>query len=566
MRRSYRDVKEKLLELPPLRMIRNLGRFADVFRVLTKHGFGEVADQVHPRRYVPFLRRRAIRKHTFDAEFSVPQRIRLVLEELGPTFIKFGQVMSTRPDLIPQDVIEELTHLQEKVPGFPPEQAMRLVEAELHRPLSELYSDFSTEPLAAGSLGQVHRARHHDGTPLAVKIRRPDVVRVVERDVALMHDLAEQAVKLIPFLEVFDPVGLVNHFARTIRREMNFRREGRTIQEFARLFEKDATLYVPRVYDELTTEAVLTMEYIDGCRADDTICLANVPIAAPQLAANGAHIYMRMAFEFGLFHGDPHPGNIRVLPDGSIALIDYGMIGTLGSEKREQLVDVFVSIAKHDVDRAVEVVQEMGHPSREIDEVLLRADVQDFVESYYGVPLEQMNVGNMLNDFVEILANHGLRCPADLMLLIRAVVTLEGVGRSLDPHFNLAGELAPFVEKIVRQRYDPRRIVERTMEDAKRVFQAVHDLPQQLGVALEKLGNDDLKIQLELSRLDTFVNEFDRSSNRIVVGVITSALLVASALVIRADVGGYWLPAIVFSGSVVLGFWLVWGILRSGRL
>lgn len=553
------------MELPPLRTIRNLGRAAEVFRVLSKHGFGEIADQLHPRRYVPFLRRRAIRKQTFDTGLSVPQRIRMVLEELGPTFIKFGQVMSTRPDLIPQEVIEELTHLQEKVPGFPPEQAMRSVEVELHRPLRELYAEFSSEPLAAGSLGQVHRARHHDGTALAVKIRRPDVVRIVERDVALMQDMAEQAVKW-GFLEVFDPVGLVKHFSRTIRREMNFRREGRTIQEFSRLFEKDATLYVPRVYDELTTEAVLTMEYIDGCRADDETCLANVPIAPPQLAANGARIYMRMAFEFGLFHGDPHPGNIRVLPDGSIALIDYGMIGTLGAEKREQLVDVFVSIAKHDVDRAVALVQEMGHPSRPIDDLLLRADVQDFVETYYGVPLEQMNVGNMLNDFVEILANHGLRCPADLMLLIRAVVTLEGVGRSLDPHFNLAGELAPFVEKIVRARYDPRRVVERTMQDAKRVFQAVHDLPQQLGMTLEKLATNDLRIQLEHRKLDNVVNEFDRSSNRIVMGLITSALLVASALIIRADVGGYWLPALVFASSVVLGFWVIWGILRSGRL
>jgi ubiquinone biosynthesis protein len=242
------------------------------------------------------------------------------------------------------------------------------------------------------------------------------------------------------------------------------------------------------------------------------------------------------------------------------------MIGTLGAEKREQLVDLFLSVAKHDVDRAVALVMEMGHPSRPIDEVLLRADVQDFVESYYGVPLEQMNVGNMLNDFVEILANHALRCPADLMLLIRAVVTLEGVGRSLDPHFNLAGELAPFVEKIVRERYDPRRVIERTVRDAKRVFQAVHDLPQQMGATLQKLATDDLKVQLEHRKLDNVVNEFDRSSNRIVMGLITSALLVASALIIRSDVGGYWLPGMVFFSSVVLGFWVIWGILRSGRL
>jgi ubiquinone biosynthesis protein len=556
-----------VLELRPIRLIRNLGRLAEIITVLVKHGFGEVVDQLHLRRYVPFLKRRKLKKSGEPRPgLSTARRIRLTLEELGPTFIKFGQVMSTRPDLIPRDVIEELAHLQEQVPPFPSEQAARAVEEELHRPVDELFAEFDRQPLAAGSLGQVHRARHHDGTPLAVKIRRPNVSREVERDLSLMQDLAALAVRRLPGVEVFDPVGLVNQFARTIRREMNFRREGRTIQEFARLFKTDATLYVPRVYDDLMTEAVLTMEFIDGCRADDAAALRSLPITPRQLAANGAHIYMRMAFEFGLFHGDPHPGNIRVAGDGAIALIDYGMVGTLGEEKREQLVDLFCAIAKHDVDRAVDLVQEMGHPSRAIDDMLLRADVQDFVETYYGVPLEQLKVGNLLNDFITILVNHGLRCPADFMLLIRAIVTLEGVGRSIDPHFNLAGELAPFVEKLVKQRYDPRRMLERTLSDARRVLSAVHDIPLSMGSVLEKLGNNDLRIQLEHQKLDEFVNEFDRSSNRVVVGLITASLIVASALVIRSGLTSPWIALPIFLLSGFLGVWLIFGIMRSGRL
>jgi len=547
-------------------MIRNLGRSWDILRVLVKYGFGGVVDQLQLRRVLPWSKRRALKKQKeAQTELSVPERIRLVLEELGPTFIKFGQVMSTRPDLIPGDVIAELKRLQEKVPPFPSERAVAVVEQELKAPVDRLFAEFDREPLAAGSLGQVHRARHHDGTPLAIKIRRPNALTDVERDISLMQDLAEQAGR-ITFLEVFDPVGLVNHFARTIRREMNFQREGRTMIEFGRLFKSDATLYVPRVYEDLTTDAVLTMEYIDGCRADDLTCLANLPITASQLAENGTHIFMRMAFEFGIFHGDPHPGNIRVLPDGSIAFLDYGMIGTLSEEKREQLVDVFLMIAKHDVDRTVRLVKDMGEPLRPIDEVLLRADVQDFVETYYGVSLDRMDVGDMLSDFVNILANHGLRCPADFMLLIRAVVTLEGVGRMLDPKFNLAGELAPFVERIVRQRYDPKRIVERTLADARRVLGAVYDLPIRLGRTLDKLTQDDLRIQLEHRKLDNVVNEFDRSSNRIVVGLVTASLIVASALVLQADIGSFWLPGIVFASSGFLGMWLIWGILRSGRL
>jgi ubiquinone biosynthesis protein len=546
-------------------LIRNLGRTWEIVVVLVKYGFGGIVDQLQLRRYIPWSKRRRLKQAPgAPVGLTVPQRIRMVLEELGPSFIKFGQVMSTRPDLIPADVILELKRLQEQVPPFPAEEAVRAVESELQRPIGELFSEFDMQPLAAGSLAQVHRARHHDGTPLAVKIRRPSAVHNVERDLSLMLDLAELAVRQVTFLEVFDPVGLVNHFSRTIRRELNFRREGRAMQEFARLFRHDATLYVAKIYDDLTTEAVLTMEFIDGCRSDDRRCLANVPVTPAQLAINGTHIFMRMAFEFGIFHGDPHPGNIRVLPDGSIALLDYGMIGSLGDEKREQLVDLFVSVAKHDVDRAVALVQRMGQASRPIDDLLLHADVQDFVETYYGVSLAHMKIGNMLTDFVNIMANHGLRCPADFMLLIRAVVTLEGVGRSLDPAFNLAGELAPFVERLVRQRYDPRRLVERVMNDARTVFGAVHDLPMRLGGTLEKLNRDDLRIQLEHRKLDDFVNEFDRSSNRIVVGLITASLIVASALVIRT--GGGWLSAITFIISCLFGAWVVWGIMRSGRL
>lgn len=553
------------MELPPIRAIRNVGRFIEIVSVLVRHGFGEVVDQLRLWGYIPRLKRRTIqREGDLRSEQTLAYRLRLALEDLGPTAIKFGQVMSTRPDLIPIEIIEELTHLQENVPTFPSEVAIGLVEGELGRPVKELFAEFERTPFAAGSLGQVHRAKHHDGTLLAVKIRRPNIVREIERDISLLKFLAAQAAQT--WLAPFDPQGLVQHFSRTIRRELNFRREARTIQEFARLFENDATLYVPRVYDDLTTEAVVTMEFVEGARPGDAESLQHVVATTPQLAVQGTHIFMRMAFEFGFFHGDPHPGNIRVLPDGSIALIDYGMVGMLSEDNREQLVDLFLAVAHQDAIRAERLVRKMGRPSRPIDDVLLRADVQDFIETYYGVELERLNVGSMLNDFISILVQHGLRCPADLMLLIRAVVTLEGVGRTLDPRFNLATEIAPFVERIVRRRYEPKRIMERTVDDAKAVMGALHDLPGQLGRTLQKLATDDLRIQLEHRKLDNFVNEFDRSSNRIVVGLITSSLIVASALVLRSSTSSYWLAALSFLASCLFGAWVVWGIMRSGRL
>jgi ubiquinone biosynthesis protein len=457
-----------ILESHPLRFLRNLGRSREIAAVLLKHGFGDLLEKVHLDRYMRWGRRVIFRQRNLaPTRETRARRIRRALEDLGPTFIKFGQVLSTRPDLIPADVIHELSKLQEHVPPFPSTQVIESVETELEQSVSVAFAAFDLEPLAAGSLGQVHRARHHDGRELAVKIRRPDVVREVERDLSLMSELALLIERHIPEADVFDPVGLVNYFARTIRRELNFAREGRTIEEFARIFRNDPTLLVPHVHWDLSTEALLTMDYVDGQRVDDRQTLEALGISPADMAARGARIFMFMVFEVGLFHGDPHPGNIRVMRDGKFCLLDYGMVGVIETDKRELLVDLFLAITHRDVRRAVDVLLTIGQPFRPIDGPLLRADVRDFVENYYGVPLERLQVGRMLSDFVAVLLNHGIRCPGDLMLLIRCLVTLEGVGRDLDPSFNLAGYLAPFMERVVRERYDPRRMFDRVVDETR---------------------------------------------------------------------------------------------------
>ncbi|MCA8993478.1 MAG: AarF/ABC1/UbiB kinase family protein [Planctomycetaceae bacterium] len=554
--------------LNPIRLIKNLNRGREIVTVLLFYGFGDLLDRMGVLSVLNWGKRViSFHKQEISPDLTSAQRIRMALQDLGPTFIKFGQVMSTRPDLLPADFIEELTKLQDDVSPFPSEESVKQVEKELGRPVTELFAEFDSEPMAAGSLAQVHKATHRDGHKLAVKVRRPNIGKEIERDLSLLLELAQLLVRQVPESRVFDPVGLVNHFSRTIRREINFRREARTSAEFARVFAKDERVHIPVVYPNLSTDAVLTMEFIEGAKATDLDELKKMRLAPEQIAQNGARIFMRQAFEIGIFHGDPHPGNLRVREDGKIVLLDFGMIGHLEESKREQLVDLFLSIAKHDVDRAVNTILEVGAPTQPVDRALLRADVNDFIESYYGVPLEQLNVGRMLNDFVDIMSNFGLRCPPDFMLLIRAIVTLEGVGRRLDPNFNLALELVPFVEKMVKRRYDPRRIAQRTVEDLKVLLKAAHDLPLSLGATLRKISEDNLNINLEHRGLDRLINEFDRSSNRVVVGLVVSALVVAAALVIRTASAGsvyFGIPLFVLSG--LLGVWLVWGILRSGRL
>jgi ubiquinone biosynthesis protein len=556
-----------LLEVHPFRFLRNLGRSGEIAAVAVKYGFGDVVQQLRLDRYLRWGRRVIFRQRNVpERRETRGRRIRSALEELGPTFVKFGQVLSTRPDLIPADIIDELSRLQEHVRPFPSEQVIETLESEFGRSVGELFAEFDAAPLASGSLGQVHRARGHHGGDLAVKIRRPNAVREVERDLSLMSELALLAQRHIPESEVFDPVGLVNQFARTIRRELDFSREGRTIEEFARMFRNDATLHVPRVHWDLTTEAALTMDFVAGCRVDDREALAATRVDPAQIAANGARIFMKMAFELGMFHGDPHPGNIRVMPDGTICLLDFGMVGLLDDEKRELLVDLFVAITHNDVARAVELIQMIGTPFRPIDQPLLRADVRDFVDNYYSVPLERLRVGRMLSDFVSVLLNHGIRCPPDLMLLIRCLVTLEGVGRDLDPSFNLAEHLAPFLERVIAERYNARRIVDRIFDESRALARLAHDVPRYMGRSLEKLSKDELKVQFEHTGLDRLMTELDRSSNRLVIGLVMSSLIISSSLVLRSGAASLWFSVPIFVVSSLLAVWLIYGVFRSGRL
>jgi ubiquinone biosynthesis protein len=556
-----------LSETHPLRFLRNLGRSREIAAVFLKHGFGDIVQQLKLDRYLRWGRRVLLRQRNVpDRHEPRARRFRRALEDLGPTFVKFGQVLSTRPDLIPPSVIQELASLQEHVRQFPSDEVFRVIEEEFGRPAQELFAEFSAVPLAAGSLAQVHRATAHDGRQLAVKVRRPDAVREVERDLSLMTELALLVERHIPEADIFDPVGLVNHFARTIRRELNFSREARSIEEFARLFRNDPTIAVPKVDWELSSEAVLTMEFIDGCRIDDREALAAVHVNPADLAKRGARIFMKMAFEIGLFHGDPHPGNLRVLPDGRIGLLDYGMIGVLEEEHRELLVDLFLAITNRNLNRTVETLLAIGQPFRPIDTPLLRADVRDFIENYYGVPLERLKVGRMLTDFVNVLLIHGIRCPADLMLLVRCLVTLEGVGRDLDPQFNLAAELAPFMEKVVTERYNPKRMVDRISDEARTLAGLARDVPRYIGRSLEKLSKDELKVQFEHTGLDRLITELDRSSNRVVIGLVMASLIVSSALVIRSGYAPLWFSIPIFVLSSFLGIWLIYGVFRSGRL
>lgn len=544
----------------PLRVLRNIGRGREIAAVLLNHGFGDVVGRLGLRRWM-FWRRKDI-----GPPLTTAVRLRLAAQSLGPTFIKFGQVVSTRPDLVPPDVTHELAKLREHVPPFPADVAIAEIERALGRPVADLFASFDPTPIAAGSLGQVHRATFRDGTPLAVKVRRPGIAAEIERDLSLMFDLAGLIERRIPESRIFDPVGLVRHFARTIRREVDFLREARTMDEFARLFRGEGGLVVPVVFLERCAESVLVMEYVEGLPVDSPAAIDAAGVFRPDVAANGARVFMRMAFELGVFHGDPHPGNVRVATNGAICLYDWGMIGVLDEPTRDRLVDLFAAIARRDVNAVVRVLRTLGKPFGPVDDAALAADVRDFVGTYYGIPLEQIRVGRLLHDFLGILSAHRIRCPGDLMLLVRAVVALEGTGRQLDPHFNLAEHLAPLIDRLLRSRYEPVKVADRLLLKAADLTELAGRLPYRLEAVLEKLADDHLTVQLDIGNIDRLTVELDKSSNRISIGLVMAALVLASALLIRSVPEAHWFAVPIFLLSSLLGLWLIYGIFRSGSV
>lgn len=551
----------------PLRIFRDLARTREIVAVLLNHGFSDIVDRLRLRdawhRWTRWFQRNPAPP---TRPLRTVERVRLVLESLGPTFVKFGQVLSTRPDLIPQAMLTELERLQEHVPPFSSETATAEIERQFGRTVPELFAEFDSVPLAAGSLGQVHRARRHDGRVVAVKIRRPGVERDVERDLSLMEQLAALLAHRVPELRVFDPVGLVQHFSRTIRRELNFSREARTMEEMSRWFADDSRVAIPRVDWDVTSESVLTMDFVDALRLDDGPAIQAAGLSPQQLAQTGAELFLKQVFQFGLFHGDPHPGNLRVRTDGVITLLDFGMVGMIERGLRDRIIDLFQSIHRQDLDAACQLVMLIGEVRGEMDESLLRVDLADFLANYYGVPLDRLNVGRLLTDFLAILSRHSIRCPASLLLLVRATVTLEGVGRRLDPSFNLAGPLRPFAEQLIADRYSPSNLWRRLCDQGHTLADVANRLPVHVTHAVEKLARDDLRVHLEHRGLDRLILELERASNRLVVGLVVASLIVASAVILRQGEATSWISLPIYVLSSLLAIWLVYGIFRSGQL
>jgi len=552
---------------------RNIKRFRQIFGVLLKYGFDDVVERLKLYTLIKLGRKLSRKAREADKyeHLTTAQRLRMALQDLGPTFVKLGQVLSTRPDLVPMELVKELQKLQDRVPPFPTDEAKKIVSAQLNKPIDEIFLSFSEQPIAAASIAQVHRARLLNGQPVAVKIQRPGIKKVIETDISILYDLANLIEKYFPDTELYNPRGIVDEFAKTIRAEMDFVREGRNIDRFHKFFANDNTIYIPKVYWEQTTRHVLTMEYVDGVKISE-IEFAQRPDLDPQaIARNGAMSILRMIFELGLFHADPHPGNVFVLRNNVLAPLDFGMVGRLDDQTKAYLQNLLSAIVDRNIDRIIKIFIDAEVIDAAGDNRGLRLDLNDFIDSYYGVPLRQLEIEKLFGDLIDILRRHRIALLTDVVLMAKAMATMESVGRGLDPDFNMMTLVEPFVKKLMAQPFLPERRFKKIKQLVQETDELIQVLPAELKYILRKVKKGKMTMIFEHRGLERLILELDRSSNRLAFSLIIAALIIGSSMIVFTNKGpcvfGLSLFGLIgYLIAAILGLWLVIAILRSGKL
>jgi ubiquinone biosynthesis protein len=576
-----------------LTTVRDLARLHNIASILIRYGFG---DMVRRMGLADALERAGRALHWNEAQelahLEPPARVRRALEELGPTFVKLGQVLATRIDLFEPEWIIEFGKLQDSTPAAPWSDIRQQLCEDLGAPPEEVFATFDPEPLAAASIAQVHRARLEDGSEVVVKVRRPGIRPVIEADLRWLARLAKLAEGENPELRAFRPQEVVRQFSQSLRRELDFAGECRNAEHIAENFagyadpdapalppsgevvqteapeERPALIVIPRVYWQWTGERVCVQEFIAGISGRQLAAIDQAGLDRKVLARRGAHAVLKMIVEDGFFHADPHPGNVFYLPGNRIAFIDFGMVGRLTEERRDQLIRLLLGLVKHEPRRVADVMLDWTGDSA-MDEDGLLLEIQTFVQQYHGVALKQLRLGAMLSDLVAILRQHQLALPPDLSLLIKAFISLEGMGRELDPDFDMAGEAMPLLEQALRARYAPAALLQRGWRGVSEALSLVAALPQDISRLLRAARRGRLEIHIDVTHLKRVGNQLDSAASRLTVGIVIAALIIGSSIVMTVPGGPTLLGLpffglLGFAGAVIGSIWLLLSIWRSG--
>ena len=562
----------RMLRLP--QYARNLQRLRFILGVVVSHGFGHVLQQAGLARLLPFTGGGlAMRADQSLRGESWEVRVRLALESLGPTFVKLGQMMATRPDLIPMSLIHELQKLQDDVAPFKFPAVRRLIQDELGVPLSEAFAAFDEAPLAAASIAQVHRARLHDGAEVVVKVQRPNLEQRIHTDLDLLMIIAEQLEERIAEARQFRPVELVENFARSIKRETDFENERENIERFRKQFAAEPGLHLPRTWPELSSLRVLTMEFIDGCKVTDKAQLEAWGVDTKHVAQLGTKLVMSAIFEHGFFHADPHPGNFFVLPDGRLALIDFGMMGSLDRERVDEMLAFLAAILLADPEMLVSQLMDLGLLDDTVDVRALRTEIHELLSRYYGMEIGALDIGVFITEVFETIIRYDVRMPADLLLVGKSVTTMEGIARQIQPDFNPMLELRPYLIRLyARRALDPNTYSRRIWRVAHDWWGLARSLPNDVRGLARRARDGELQINVNDTGHNERLVRVERQVNRVIVGVACVACWsLFSILVPEAAKAGlvsftsFWALVLAINGtwlSALLGF----SLLRSREL
>ncbi|MBC2703896.1 AarF/UbiB family protein [Desulfobacula sp.] len=552
---------------------RHLRRYQQIIGIILKYGFKNIIDAMNIDRYIesglgliPF-----VNPHEKVEKLSKNQRIRMAFEELGPTFIKMGQVLSSRPDLIPVDLLNELSKLQDHVPAFEFEHVKTIIASEFGKPHDKIFDSIEETPFASASIGQVHRAQINHNDEIAVKIQRPGIRKTIETDLEIVLHLASIMENNIEEVAAFKPVKIVEEFAKTIEKELDYSIEASNMEQMADQFKNDKTIYIPKVYFAESSERVLAMEYIKGIKADDVEAIELAGLDKKLLTRRGADFIMKQVFEYGFFHADPHPGNIFFMEKNRICPVDFGMTGFVDQTTREIFVDLIHSIATNNFKLTARLLCELAEYEIQPDLTHLEKDVSLFVSMHLSKALKDIKTAKMLPLFLELSAIHNLRIPPDFFLMIKAVISIEGTARKLDPEFDMLSHAIPYITAAKYRKFKPSRIAKEFMGIARESYKLLQLFPTDAVEIMRLAKSGKLSFNMKIEGLDKLLNTQDQTSNRISFSIIIAALILGSAVLINSKAPPMLFGVSVigiagFTAAAVMGIWLLVAIIKKGRL
>lgn len=548
-------------------------RYRQIVDVMIKHGFGYLVDRFGLR---PF---RSFREKLFGPKplkeqiliLSEALRLRLALEELGPTFIKFGQILSTRHDLVPKEYIEELEKLQDNVPPFELSEAKKVIEREFEEKIEDIFRTFNPEQIAAASIGQVYRATLYQGEEVAVKVMRPGIETIIETDIAILMGMARFAEKHLKESKFFNPVGFVEEFSRIIKHEIDYTHEAQNAERFYSNFQGSTTVKIPKMYWEYSTKHVLCQEFSEGIRISDLQKLETAGLDKKKISTDLANAYLKMIFEDGFYHADPHPGNIFVSPEGKIIFLDFGMAGHIDPALRESLTNLIISIQFNDIDVLIEALSELGLiKDAGSEKPILKIKLEELLNKYYSLSSKFIDPTAFLRDLIEIFAGTKGKIPTNLMLLSKTLVIRDEISRKLDPDHNFGEMTGPYVKQMLEERTKASHIIKSAQRTVMDLVNLMKNFPRKINHLLTKAEKGTLKLELEHVGLDGLVEEMDIMSNRLSFSMIIAALIVGSSLIIQTRMSPslFGVPLLGIIGFLIAGFLglgLLISIIRSGK-